>query len=75
MIPYHHGLSLFMFRWNLKIKDKLTGQENEETFDAVMDCTGLHGSVHWPKFPGSEEFQVCKNKIICVHIILLHICT
>ena len=47
-----------IFRWNLLIKDKISGQETEEIFDAVMVCTGHHGSKHRPKFPGADEFQV-----------------
>ena len=48
----------FFHRWSLRIRDKLSGQESEEVFDAVLVCTGHHGSVHWPKFPGADEFQV-----------------
>ena len=47
-----------IFRWNLLIKEKTSGQETEEIFDAVMVCTGHHGSKHWPTFPGTDEFQV-----------------
>ena len=49
---------MFLHRWSLHLRDKLSGQESEEIFDAVLVCTGHHGSVHWPKFPGADEFQV-----------------
>ena len=37
---------------------QLSGDETEKIFDAVLVCTGHHGSVYWPRFPGADEFPV-----------------
>ncbi len=49
---------LWLRRWRLSIRDRLAGEDREEIFDAVLVCTGHHGSKHLPKFPGADEFQV-----------------
>lgn len=51
-------------RWKLKIKDTTTGVSTEETFDAVVVCTGHHAYKHYAKFPGMEKF---KGEIVHTH--------
>lgn len=56
-------------RWKLKARnlDKKIGEEYEiveDIFDGVMVCTGHHGTVLMPTFPGQEKFR---GKIMHTH--------
>lgn len=33
------------------------GEVDEEVFDAVMVCSGLHNKSYIPSFPGMDEFK------------------
>ncbi len=43
--------------WDVDVLDKITGSKTTETYDGIMVCTGHHAEIHWPKFPGQDEFQ------------------
>ena len=44
-------------RWDLTVKDKKSGTVSEQTFDAVMVCSGHHADKNIPKFPGLDKFK------------------
>jgi len=44
-------------RWQAVIRDRATGKERTEIFDAVMVCTGHHAEKHMPHFEGEENFK------------------
>ena len=51
-------------RWDLKVKDKASGQITLQTFDAVLVCTGHHAEINKPSFPGMDKF---KGKVVHSH--------
>ncbi|KAK7094772.1 flavin-containing monooxygenase 5-like [Littorina saxatilis] len=51
-------------RWNLKVLDHKSDEENTETFDAVLVCTGHHAQKNEPSFPGLADF---KGEVIHSH--------
>jgi len=51
-------------QWNVKVRDRKSGKEISEIFDAVLVCTGHHAEKKVPKFEGQEEFQ---GKVIHSH--------
>ena len=44
----------------MTVKDKSTGNVQEEWFDGVMICTGHHADKRMPSFDGQADFQVEK---------------
>lgn len=65
-------------RWKLRIKDTTTGISTEETFDAVVVCTGHHAYKHYAKFPGivlniheslmkKNQFNVLENSYYFIY--------
>ena len=51
-------------RWDITVKDKLSGEVTQTTFDAVLVCTGHHAEINKPTFPGLEKF---KGKVVHSH--------
>ena len=50
--------------WILEIEDLETGKKTEETYNALMVCTGHHSHKNVPRFQGDDVF---KGKIIHTH--------
>lgn len=44
-------------RWKVTTKNLETGKVSSEVFEGVMVCTGHHGTVSMPTFPGQDRFQ------------------
>ncbi|KAH3798397.1 flavin-containing monooxygenase 5-like isoform X2 [Dreissena polymorpha] len=44
-------------QWDITVKHKTTGKEEEHVYDAVLVCTGHHADVHIPQFPGLDRFR------------------
>ncbi|BFZ05640.1 hypothetical protein BsWGS_08679 [Bradybaena similaris] len=51
-------------QWEVVHRNKQTGAESEEVYDAVLVCTGHHADKHVPTFPGISEF---KEKVLHSH--------
>nr|KAG5714534.1 hypothetical protein BaRGS_006980 [Batillaria attramentaria] len=51
-------------KWNLQIRDHMSGEERTETFDAVLVCTGHHAEKNEPTFPGLSDF---KGRVVHSH--------
>ncbi|PIK38358.1 hypothetical protein BSL78_22141 [Apostichopus japonicus] len=47
-------------RWDIEIKDEVTGDKKMETFDALFVCNGHHAKPYIPDFPGIDDFQGTK---------------
>ena len=50
--------------WILKTKELENDKVSEETYDAILLCTGHHADKYVPNFPGDDIF---KGKIIHTH--------
>ena len=44
-------------QWVIHSKDLESGAEKEETFDAVLLCSGHHADKYVPEFPGLSDFK------------------
>ena len=44
-------------RWEIIVKNKLTGDVSKTIFDAVLVCTGHHAEKNVPTFPGLDKFK------------------
>ncbi|CAH1786168.1 unnamed protein product [Owenia fusiformis] len=44
-------------KWVLELTNLNTNEETNETFDAVLVCTGHHAEKNIPTFPGLEKFK------------------
>ncbi|BFZ23685.1 hypothetical protein BsWGS_26724 [Bradybaena similaris] len=44
-------------RWEVKLKDHKTGQENTEIFDFILVANGHHGEPNLPNYPGLDKFK------------------
>ncbi|UXI17483.1 Armadillo segment polarity protein [Sarcoptes scabiei] len=51
-------------RWLLRVQNLNTNEILEEKFDGVMICTGHHGTISMPEFPGQHLF---KGRILHTH--------
>lgn len=51
-------------RWKIRTRNLDTNEIFEDIFDGVMVCTGHHGTISMPTFPGQERF---KGRIIHTH--------
>ena len=44
-------------KWKVSTRNKKTGEETTQVFDACLVCTGHHGDKYLPKFQGLERFK------------------
>ncbi|BFZ05636.1 hypothetical protein BsWGS_08676 [Bradybaena similaris] len=44
-------------RWEIKHRNRKSGQEKLQVFDGVLVCSGHHADKHMPPFPGLNEFK------------------
>ncbi|CAL1534301.1 unnamed protein product [Lymnaea stagnalis] len=51
-------------QWEIKYRNKSTGEEKTEIFDGVLVCTGHHAEKNAPTFPGLSQFQ---GKVVHTH--------
>lgn len=44
-------------KWDVQYKDNKNGKVSQETFDAMMVCSGHHTFPNWPSFEGQDSFE------------------
>ena len=44
-------------KWTISTRDRKTGKETTQVFDACLVCTGHHSDKYLPKFQGLDKFK------------------